>query len=445
MWFATLLLICGQAAEAQQPAVPAADAVEKRIAAATELTTNLTTDKFDQVVQQFNLTMRLLLPAAQIRAVWEGTSAAYGKFQKIGVTRSQQIDGYTIVFVTLEFDRGKLDTKVVYDQTDRVTGLFFVPHGKYQTPAYVRAETFAEIDLNVGKGWFPLPGTLSLPKGDGPFPAVVLVHGSGPNDRDETIGPNKPFRDLAQGLASRGIAVLRYEKRTRQHPLSILLLGNKVTVKEETVDDAASAIDALAAHAQIDSKRIFVLGHSLGGALLPRIHAANAKVAGLISLAGATRPLEDHILEQTKYLLSLDGPPTEELRREIQKIEKQVAKVKSGEVTLETSASELPLGIPAGYWLDMREYDPATASKKLDVPLLILQGERDYQVTMTDFARWREALGENSQAKLIAYPKLNHLFIAGDGKSNAAEYLTPGNVAAEVIDDIAQWIKQSAK
>ncbi len=146
-------------------------------------------------------------------------------------------------------------------------------------------------------------GHSSLPKGEGPFPAIVLVHGSGPNDRDETIGPCKPFRDLAQGLSSQGIAVLRYEKRTKAHPAALALLPGGITVKEETVDDAAAAVGLLAAHEKIDPKRIFVLGHSLGGSLLPRIAAVRGDIAGLVSLAGSTRPLEDLLLEQVRYLL----------------------------------------------------------------------------------------------------------------------------------------------
>jgi hypothetical protein len=122
-----------------------------------------------------------------------------------------------VVYVTCEFQRGKLDTKVVFDG-NKITGLFFVLSGTYKPPPYADSSKFEEREISIGKGIWSLPGTLSLPKGVGFFPAVVLVHGSGPHDRDETIGPNKPFRDLANGLASRGIAVLRYEKRTKQYP-----------------------------------------------------------------------------------------------------------------------------------------------------------------------------------------------------------------------------------
>lgn len=433
--FAALLLAC--VAIAQPAATPNTD---KQIAAANKLAEQLTTGEFDKVPESFNLTMKLLLSTAQLRAAWDGTTSVYGKFERIGESRAVSVDTYVIVFVTLEFARGKLDTKVAFDQNNRVTGLFFVPHGNYQTPDYVAVEKLSEIEVQIGKGFFPLSGTLTLPKGDGPFPSVVLVHGSGPNDRDEAVGPNKPFRDLAHGLASQGIAVLRYEKRTRQYGLAMAVLSSSITVKGETIDDAVAAVDLLAAREKIDPKRIFVLGHSLGGYLLPRIIAAQPKIAGGVSLAGSTRPMEDLILEQTRYLLSLDGPPNADLEKQVQQLEQQIAKVKSPDLDAKTMGSELPLGVPASYWLDLRDYDPAAAAKELKVPLLILQGERDYQVTLADFARWKEALADNPNAKLITYPQLNHLFMPGKGKSTPVEYLTPGNVDEHVVRDISEWV-----
>src|SRR5215471_14652653 len=157
----------------------------------------------------------------------------------------------------------------------------------------------------LSNGEWILPGTLSVPKGEGPFAAVVLVHGSGPNDRDETIGPNKPFRDLAWGLASQGIVVLRYDKRTKVYPEKMRELVSTLTVKEEVIDDALNAVSLLRGIPGVNPQRIVVLGHSLGGYLLPRIGAADRGIAGLIMLAGMCRPFEDAILDQFSYIYSL--------------------------------------------------------------------------------------------------------------------------------------------
>jgi predicted alpha/beta hydrolase len=155
------------------------------------------------------------------------------------------------------------------------------------------------------------------------------VHGSGPLDRDETVFANKPFRDLAWGLASQGIAVLRYEKRTKQHAAKLGAIGGPWTLKEETIDDVLAAVALLRQTAGIEVTRIFVLGHSLGGMLIPRIGTRDAPIAGFIVLAGATRPLEDMILEQTTYLVSLEGSISQEKQAHLDEITKQVAHIKS--------------------------------------------------------------------------------------------------------------------
>lgn len=286
------------------------------------------------------------------------------------------------------------------------------------------------------EGW-PLPATLTLPKGDGLFPAVVLVHGSGPNDRDETIGPNKPFKDLAWGLATRGIAVLRYEKRTKQYPLKCAEMIENFTVDDEAVDDALTAIEALRGEERIDRERIFVLGHSLGGMLAPRIGTRDGKLAGLVLLAANTRNLPDMLLDQVRYIASLDGKIDDTEAKQIEEAEELVRKVKE----LDMAENEIVLGASKAYWEDLMEYDPVKTAKELSLPILILQGERDYQVTLEDFEGWKQGLtGEKVEFK--TYPGLNHLFIFGIGKSTPAEYLKASNVEQIVIEDIAEWVKK---
>jgi uncharacterized protein len=420
------------------------DTPAKRLELAKTLVAQMAAGQFDKAVEPFDPTMKRALPADKLKEAWDGLTRQYGHYQRAGDTTTEKVRQYDIVYVTCDFQRGKLDPKVVFTSDNKITGLFFAPSGKYQPPAYADSSKFEEKEIQVGSGAWSLPGTLSLPKGSGPFPAVILVHGSGPHDRDETIGPNKPFRDLAHGLASRGIAVLRYEKRTKQHSVLMALSVNSITVKEETIDDAVAAVEALASQDKIDSQRIYVLGHSLGGMLFPRIGKASPKIAGFISLAGSTRLLEDLVLDQTHYILSLDGKPTEEAKKQIQEIERQAAKVKSLKLSGDASKGELLLGGPAKYWLDLRGYEPGNMAKDLRKPILILQGERDYQVTMEDFAGWKKALGSRKDVTFITYPKLNHLFMEGEGKSTPAEYSASGNVAKAVIDDIVKWIEKLA-
>jgi len=286
-----------------------------------------------------------------------------------------------------------------------------------------------------------LPGTLSIPNGQGPFPALLLVHGSGPNDRDETVGANKPFRDLAWGLASKGVAVLRYDKRTKAYPEELAALSSTLTVNEEVVDDAVAAAALLRTQGSVDPKREFVLGHSLGGTLIPRIALADPQAAGFVILAGATRPLEDLMLIQSEYLARLDGTLSAYEVAALDELKRQVDQVKDPGLSTAAHPQGL-LGAPVSYWLDLRAYNPAEVAVTVDQPMLILQGGRDYQVGVEDLNGWKLTLSSRTDVQFKLYAGLNHLFMPGDGKSTPAEYQTPGHVAEEVVNDIADWVRQ---
>jgi dienelactone hydrolase len=392
--------------------------------------------------------MKAAMPASALGSFWESLIAENGPLQTIGGLRQDRLQDYMIVFVTCRFAKASLDLKVVFDHDNRISGLWVVPPSSTQsvsspqpshtTPSYADAKSFVETDATVGTREWTLPGTLAMPKGSGPFPAVVLVHGSGPQDRDEGIGPNRPFFDLAWGLASKGIAVLRYEKRSKVYPGKMLAAPN-LTVKEETIDDAVAAVNLLRRTEGIDAKHIFVLGHSLGGMLCPRIARADPSVCGLVVLAGTARPLEDVVVDQARYLSSLDGTSDVEKAR-LRAMSAEAAKVKAL-TPADAAAKTVCLGAPAGYWLDLRDYRPAEMARDLPQPMLILQGGRDYQVTREDLALWRAALEGRRNVRIKIYPALNHLFVAGTGKSTPAEYDKAGHVDTEVIVDIAAWIK----
>ncbi|MCW3490163.1 alpha/beta hydrolase [Dethiobacter alkaliphilus] len=413
---------------------------------AAEYLTKLSDGDFSGANEYHSAEMRRALPGNRLEETWQGIVAQFGPYQSQTGTRTDEVEDYDLVFVTVNFEKAQVEFRVVFNEDKRIAGFFIESVDDpladlYSPPDYARTDSFAEEEVTVGSGRWELPGTLTLPLDSAPHPAVVLVHGSGPNDRDETIGPNKPFKDLAWGLASQGVAVLRYDKRTLIHSQSID--PQSLTVQEETVEDALAAAELLKNHPQIDAANIYVLGHSLGATLAPQIGAADGDLAGLILLAGATRPLEDVILEQVEYLTGLN--PSLQAEAEREKIAQQVARVKDPNLLPDTPPEKLPLGIPAAYWLDLQDYSPAQTAQGLNMPMLILQGERDYQVTMEDFAGWQEALGSRSDVFLLSYPELNHLFIAGEGKSTPEEYSEPGNVAQTVIDDIASWLRSQTQ
>jgi dienelactone hydrolase len=393
--------------------------------------------------KHFDANLNKLVGRDALAELWRKQTEQNGELKKITDTRTGKRGEHTFVLLTCQFDRGDLDMEVNFDRDHRINGFYFGPLRK--APPYARLGSFREVELTVGAaGKWPLPGTLTLPNGDGPFPAVVLVHGSGAHDRDETIRPNKPFRDLAWGLASRGVAVLRYTKRTYQHASKIPELKGTFSVKDEVTDDALAAVALARKQKGIDPNRVFLLGHSLGGYLAPRIATADPKLAGAIILAGPSRPLEDLIEEQIPYLISLGGKPSEEDKKVLARVKEQVARIRAGKLSDDIPPSGL-LGAPASYWRDLRKYDPAGLAARLKTPLLVLQGERDYQVTLTDFKLWSKALERRKNVCLKTYPALNHLFMEGKGKgkSTPAEYDQPGHVARQVVEDIAAWVKKS--
>ena len=423
---------------------------DARIGLAQKLLTQLAQGAYTEAVQQFDTTMQGVLPPETLQATWQKLEEQMGGFQNQEAPRTTQVQDHQVVLINCVFARGNLEFMVVFNEANEISGLSFNPlanqapaEANADLPAYIQPEAFREIEVLVGQGEWSLPGTLTLPLGEGPFPALVLVQGSGPQDRDETLGPNKPLRDLAWGLASRGIAVLRYDKRTLVYKEKVSQqFLETITVQEETIDDTLAALRLLRESPQIDSQRLFVLGHSLGGYLLPRITAADREIAGLIVLAGSTRPLEDIILDQVTYLLAAQEHVAPEQQKSLETLTQQVRRVKAPDLTPDTPASELPLNVPAAYWLDLRTYDPVALARTLPQPMLILQAECDYQVTMEDFRGWQDGLGTRTDVAFKSYPGLYHLFLpTPDGKmATPVVYALSGHVQSDVIDDIAQWI-----
>jgi dienelactone hydrolase len=386
--------------------------------------------KYDDFLQMSTADVQKSLPAAEL-AKLGATIKTYGAMEKIGDPTATRSGPNSIVNFPAKFANQNINFRIIVNSSGLVSGFFQLPGGvNWQRPEYSQPASFKERDVTVGEGEWKLPGTLTVPAGAGPFPAVVLVHGSGPNDRDETVGGAKIFKDLAEGLASRGIVVLRYEKRTLQYRARIAAIKN-YTVQEETVEDAVNALLAVRAQAEVNGSRVFIIGHSLGGYVAPRIAEQDGKLAGIVLMAGNARPLEDLLVDQVTYM-GITGKQLENAKA----IQANVKKLEKGD---EDSPSLV--GVPASYWLDLKGYDPAAAAKKLAIPMLILQGERDYQVTMADFALWKAAVGASKGVVMKSYPALNHLFVPGEGKSLPAEYSKPGHVAPAVIEEIAKFVK----
>ncbi|HUN80260.1 MAG TPA: alpha/beta fold hydrolase [Phycisphaerae bacterium] len=295
--------------------------------------------------------------------------------------------------------------------------------------------TFSEEKVKVVTGEFELPGKITLPDGDGPFPAIVLVHGSGPHDMDETIGPHKVFKDFADGLAAQGVATLRYEKRT--HKYGAAMSVEKVTLDKEVVNDAVSAVKLAQSNPRIDPKRVFVLGHSLGGTCAPLIAVRAPQLAGFISLSGTPRSLLDVIDDQMEYILHLEEmtPKKQEQLDEIHKTTQLIREGKLKEVKTPL------LGAPSTYWAECHKLDVITPARKFGKPILIIGGGRDYQVSPKCFDAWKAGLKGCPNVTYKWFDNVNHLMVKGEGMGTPDEYFQPGHVSKKVIREIAEWVK----
>lgn len=408
---------------------------------ATTLLDHLDAGRFNEAEAMFTPDMRTAVPAAKLQQVWESLARNAGPAGPRGNATSTTSGELTTVAIALPYAKASLVARINIDRSSRVAGFLIQPAPSPAAAAAAAMDAnapYTEREARVGEGERVLPGTLALPKSASsrtPVPAVVLVHGSGAHDRDETIGPNRPFLDIARGLAAQGIAVLRYDKRTKARPQDFA--GKDFSVDDEVTEDAVLAVDALRKVEGIDAKRIYILGHSLGGMLAPRIARQSGHVAGAVLLAAPARPVLDVLLEQIERQAMRDGSISNDERNALDDMKARVANVRNPGTV---AATDTPLGQPVGYWRSLERIDPVADARKLALPLLLLHGGRDIQVVDADWKRWQTGLSGQRHARLRHYPATNHLGIAGEGPGTVEEYAVAGHVDAQLIDDIAAWI-----
>lgn len=244
---------------------------------------------------------------SRLEQVWTNQAEKLGSFVEVGTVEYRGEDqGQQLLRTRAVFEQGALEV-IVGLTKEGVSTLLVRPGGENSPPSYAEQSSFTETELTLdAPGECSLGATLTLPAGSGQVPGVVLVHGNGAQDRNQTVGPNKMFKDIAWGLASRGIAVLRYDKRT----FACEVNRAEATVDDITTDDAVTAIERLQKRERTES--VFVIGHSIGGTLAPRIASRADGVAGAVYMAGLLRPYHEAIVDQSRYLANLDGTVTEQ-------------------------------------------------------------------------------------------------------------------------------------
>ena len=368
---------------------------------------------------------------------------ALGKPGKISPAYEAEMKGYKAYYIPCEFSIMSADLILIV-QDGVIAGVQTGTYSGGQKEETADADAFDSIELALPvTGYGELPGTLTVPKGDGPFPAVVLLQGSGASDRDEAVGNVKPFRDIAEGLTLQGVAVYRFDKRSYVYGLE-MASKKDITVKDEYLEDAVNAVQLLAAQEKIDPNRIFVLGHSLGGNVIPAVarelEQADVKACGFIMMAASPRPLDVLMREQYDFLYSLMPEITAEQQAEKDALFEELDKLQDLDSLTE---DDTVAGVGASYWKWLAAYDILQAAGEITQPVLLVQGEEDYQVTMEDFGIWKDALGEKENWTMISYPGLVHVFVAGKKAEGNTVYMRSAKVDAAVIRDMADFILQA--
>jgi uncharacterized protein len=388
---------------------------------------------------------------AAMLAQFQGLSAGHPKLVQAKIEKNG-VHSNVVLDYELDIPPGRIGLVLRFDKQGRVDDLVNAPAASTHQPAsYDDPTLYTEREIVVGEGQFALPGALTLPKGEGPFPLVILVHGSGANDRDETIGGAKPFRDLAAGLAGKGIAVLRYDKVTAEHSLKVAAQP-RFSLEDETVADALRAVELAKTLKELDPDNIFIAGHSQGGYALPLMlqKPQGASIKGAVLLSAPSGNISEVIVEQQELALQRlkeTGQPAALIAQQ----EAAVAVYKSMVDTINDpaySVDRLPEQFPMGdpyWWIEQRDYQPGELAKTQSTPMFIAQGENDWQVTMKQYEGWKEALKARSNVTFASYPSVNHLLAEYGSVSIGMEYGQPSNVATSLIEDVANWVKKLAE
>ena len=402
---------------------------------------------FAAIAERFDENMAAVLDADGLAQSWSAVAPLLGDYLGRGeVEVNAQGDCFVAMLEAL-FANSNLKVQIAFDADGRIAGMQMQPVAP-ETAAEEETGAWTEVELTVeADPAYPLGATLCLPEGGDAAlpPVVVLVQGSGSSDRNEAVLQNAPFRDIAHGLAELGVATLRYDKRTFVYPECAGDSGLDIDIRAEMLDDVNAAIDLMRTDGRVDSSRIFVLGHSLGGMMVPAIAAENPDLAGAISMAGSLRRLWEIVYDQNQEAIAAyDAVELPEAQRAA--LDAQVAQIEADMGVFRTGIDGLAddallLGVPVRYWRSLEQYAGDHFLDAIDLPLLILQGDADFQVYAdVDYPLWQEALAGRDNVTFCLYEGLNHLMMPTQGLRDTTEYVTPSHVRADVIADIADFV-----
>ena len=269
-----------------------AERVEELHVLALQLTEYLNSGDIDAAMTMMDEAMTAAMDGKP-EETWTQLTDSAGAYTQAGAYAGMTSGDYEALEMTLEFENMAMIQRVVFDSDNQISGLRY-RNGEVEGDSAGSVSpdtdsiTEASVTVDAGEG-YPLDGVITMPKDGAPAAAVVIVHGSGPSDMNATVGANAPYRDLAHSLAEKGIAVLRYDKRTFTHGAAIAETREAITLDDEVAADALAAVELLKSWDGIAEGQVSLPGHSMGGGLLSTINSRGADCAGYIIMAGTPR------------------------------------------------------------------------------------------------------------------------------------------------------------
>lgn len=356
--------------------------------------------------------------------------------------------------MTGSWTQGRVEQKLEFRRSDQLLPLL-----RPQNPAKPYPYKEEEVTFSNDQAHVSLSGTLTLPQGPGPFPVAVLLSGSGPHDRDETIEGHRPFLVLADHLTRKGIAVLRFDKRGVGKST-----GNyDEATTQDFAADAQAAVAYLKTRKDFDPKRIGLIGHSEGGLLAPIVASRSTDIAWVVLLAAPALKGEDILLLQSELIMKVAGIDEEQITRtlDFNKQTYALARQEKDPAAFETKLSDLVQSTGMGalvppatlqaqvrtmaspWFREILDYDPVPALQKTLCPLLALTGQKDLQVPpVENLSRIKKTLEDagNKDFLTTELPGLNHLFQHAPTGSPSEYGGIEETMAPEALDALSDWL-----
>ncbi len=398
-------------------------------------------DKYTEAHASFDDNLKSKLTEEALKKLWTDIQLKLGKATTLDAVQSKSQGEFFAVTVEGKFANGDQNFLLGFDKAQKIVGIFLAPSksaAAYIKPIYADTNLYLEKSVYLNTPGHQLAAIVTTPKLVKNFPIVVFVHGSGPSDMDETVGSNKPFKDLAAGFASKGIGSIRYVKRTLVYANEF---SKPFTVKEEVLEDATAAIAMAKTIAGANPKAIYVFGHSLGGMLAPKIATTSPEIAGVILAAAPARKFTDLVVDQNNYMFNLSKDTTAANKKQLADAMLEIGKSRITKLGTTIKPDSVILGLPAQYWADLNSYNQVSTAKSLKQKIYVLQGGNDFQVSKVDFDLWNTALGKKKNVTLKFYPELNHLLSVQTEMGTTAQYQIPVSVSEILLNDLSTWIK----